>query len=44
MIHYGVSKAGEMLSAHVWVSLGNQILMGEAEVAGHARVATFPEP
>lgn len=44
MLHYGIGKAGERLAAHVWVSLGGQILLGEAEAVGHAQVATFPEP
>ena len=41
-LHYGVGRGDDRLSAHVWVSLAGRILVGEAEAAAHACVATFP--
>ncbi len=42
VFHYGINPAGRELSAHVWVSLGERILVGEDEAERHARVASFP--
>lgn len=41
-LHYGVRSDGGDISAHVWVSLAGQILIGEADADSHACVATFP--
>lgn len=41
-IHYGISPAGEVLKAHVWVDVGAKTIIGEDESLGYARVATFP--
>ena len=43
VFHYGIDPAGRELSAHVWVSLGERIMIGEDEAGRHARVASFPE-
>ena len=42
IFHYGIDPAGRELSAHVWVSLRDRILIGEDEADRHARVASFP--
>ena len=42
-LHYGIAGGDNHLTAHVWVSLGGEILIGGAEAASHALVATFPE-
>ena len=42
ILHYGIQQRDKKLSAHVWVSLGDDILIGEAEADSHTRVATFP--
>jgi hypothetical protein len=42
LLHYGVGRAEKKLSAHVWVSLGGEILAGEEEAARHACLVTFP--
>ena len=41
-LHYGIDPADEELSAHVWVSVGGRILIGEEEAARHSEVASFP--
>ena len=41
-LHYGVGSGENQLTAHVWVSLDGEILIGGAEAASHALVATFP--
>ncbi len=40
--HYGLSQAGSILSAHVWVSLDGSIVVGEEEAARFTCVAEFP--
>ncbi|MCF2514330.1 lasso peptide biosynthesis B2 protein [Sphingomonas sp. G124] len=41
-LHYGVRSGDGEISAHAWVSMDGQILIGEAEAGTHACVATFP--
>ena len=41
-LHYGVA-IGERLEAHVWVSVGNRIVIGEEE-AGRFRSLLFSRP
>ena len=41
-LHYGISPGEDRLSAHVWVSLAGEILIGEASAGSHIQVATFP--
>lgn len=45
LLHYGVAKdAQKGLAAHVWISLGEEIILG-GEVAGdYACLATYPAP
>lgn len=43
VLQYGIGHADGKLNAHVWVTLGDRILIGEDEAAGHACVASFPE-
>jgi len=40
-LHYGVSQA-DGLKAHVWVSAGGHDVIGGAEAAGFACLATYP--
>lgn len=42
-LHYGIGSNDDRLTAHVWVSLNGQILIGEADARQHALVATFPD-
>ena len=42
ILHYGIDPRDEELSAHVWVSLGGRILIGEEEAGRHAEVTSFP--
>jgi hypothetical protein len=42
LFHFGIGSGDEGLSAHVWVSLNGQILIGADEAGAHARVASFP--
>lgn len=41
-LHYGVRSGDGEISAHAWVSMDGQILIGEAGAGTHACVATFP--
>jgi hypothetical protein len=42
-MHYGVAQsAAEGLRAHVWVSVGDRVVMGGEEAANFACVARFP--
>ena len=41
-LHYGILNERDRLTAHVWVSLAGQILLGEAGAATHACVTTIP--
>ena len=44
VLHYGVGKAleGDDIAAHVWVSVGGEIVIGGEEAPRFACVATFP--
>jgi len=42
ILHFGIGPGSDQLSAHVWVSLGGTILIGEEEAGNHAQVAIFP--
>jgi hypothetical protein len=42
LLHFGIGPDNDGLSAHLWVSLDGDILIGEEAVARHAQVATFP--
>lgn len=41
-LHYGLRRGADRLSAHVWVSLDGEILIGEEAEDPHVCVATFP--
>lgn len=41
-LHYGVGQEGEVLKAHVWVTLEGAAVIGGAEAERYACVATFP--
>lgn len=41
-LHYGVRSDADRLSAHVWVSLRGQPVIGEEQADPHRCVATFP--
>ena len=41
-LHYGIAKDERELKAHVWLSVGREIILGGDEAAGFAEVATFP--
>ncbi|CAA9521907.1 MAG: hypothetical protein AVDCRST_MAG09-2190 [uncultured Sphingomonas sp.] len=43
-LHYGVRSDADRLSAHVWVSLWGQPVIGEEQADPHRCVATFPTP
>ena len=43
LLHYGLGKApSEALSAHVWVTVGDRILIGDDPISCYQAVATFP--
>ena len=44
VLHYGVGKgiAGAEIAAHVWISVGGEIVIGGEEAPRFACVATFP--
>ena len=42
LLHFGINPGDDRLSAHVWVSLGGKVLIGEEEASTHAQVAIFP--
>lgn len=42
LLHYGLKQNEGRLSAHVWVTLYGQSVIGEERAEPHARVATFP--
>ena len=44
VFHFGLCPGGDQLSAHVWVSLREEILIGEPAAASHTQVAAFPLP
>jgi hypothetical protein len=44
LVHYGVRQSNEGLTAHVWVSLGDEVVVGEETTDAHTCVAVFPSP
>ena len=42
LLHYGVGRDGDRVTAHVWVSLDGQILIGGEEAARHPCLAIRP--
>ena len=42
VIHYGIEPRNERLSAHVWVTVGSEVVLGARGRSGHKRVASFP--
>ncbi len=41
-LHYGLRPSTEKLSAHVWVTLAGEVIVGEEAQDPHHCVATFP--
>lgn len=41
-LHYGLRHNSDRLEAHVWVSVGESILVGGEQASGFARVSVFP--
>lgn len=41
-VHYGLRQNGERLSAHVWVTLAGEVVIGEERGDPHACIAVFP--
>lgn len=41
-VHYGLRPSQSKLSAHVWVTLANNVIVGEERDDPHICVATFP--
>lgn len=43
VLHYGIRIAEKGMSAHVWVTLDGEVLIGGEEASRHAQVASFPD-
>ena len=43
-LHYGLRSSLDKLSAHVWVTLAGEVVIGEETDDAHHCVATFPQP
>ena len=43
-VHYGLRPSDTKLSAHVWVTLGEMVVVGEETTDFHTCVAVFPPP
>lgn len=43
-VHYGLRQSQSKLSAHVWVTLGGVVVVGEETTDFHTCVAVFPPP
>ena len=41
-VHYGLRQSDSTLSAHVWVTLGGAVVVGEETADPHTCVAVFP--
>ena len=41
-LHYGLGLLDKDLSAHVWVTLGDEVVIGEETMAAHTCLAVFP--
>jgi hypothetical protein len=44
LVHYGIRQAESELTAHVWVTLGETVVIGEETTNLHTGVAVFPPP
>lgn len=42
LVHYGLRQSDSGLTAHVWVSLGDEVVVGEETTDVHTCVAVFP--
>lgn len=42
--HYGIWKDPSIMKAHVWVTLGDEVVIGERHIDPHVPVASFPAP
>jgi hypothetical protein len=42
VLHYGIRSDAERLSAHVWISLNGELVIGEEDGTPHAEVGRFP--
>jgi hypothetical protein len=42
LVHYGLRQSESKLSAHVWVTLGETVVVGEETTDFHTCVAVFP--
>ncbi|HEX8527502.1 lasso peptide biosynthesis B2 protein [Allosphingosinicella sp.] len=43
VLHYGIAKESDAeIKAHVWLSVGGEVVLGGAEATGYACVASFP--
>ena len=44
LVHYGLRQSPSKLSAHVWVTLGETVVIGQETTDLHTCVAVFPPP
>jgi hypothetical protein len=44
VLRYGIAHAPDGLTAHVWVTVDDRIVIGARGLAGHRLVASYPEP
>jgi hypothetical protein len=45
VLHYGIAQDEKLgLRAHVWIGVGDRLVLGGEEAAQFARVASFPSP
>ncbi len=44
LVHYGLRQSDSGLTAHVWISLGDEVVVGEETTDRHTCVAVFPPP
>ena len=44
LVHYGLRQSESQLTAHVWVTLGETVVIGEETTNLHTGVAVFPQP
>jgi hypothetical protein len=44
LVHYGLRQSESQLTAHVWVTLGETVVIGEETTNLHTGVAVFPRP
>ena len=44
LVHYGLRQSDDGLTAHVWTSLGDEVVVGEETTDRHTCVAVFPPP